>query len=376
MSVRIAPSIPSIKPVSGQALSRRFHSEVVRPAVTAVLGATPYAAAMLGDGSDVLGYDDAVSPDHDFGPRVQLVLPAQVDPAPLVAALTLLTTRYEGYPVYYSSTSAANGWSEGQPTVCTPEELFHARLGFDPAVGIGLSDWLTTPTQILATLTVGPVFHDPAALLTKRREALRWYPDDVWRYVLAAGWLRIDQEEPFVGRTGGSGDDLGSKVIAARIVRDQMKLALLVERRWAPYSKWLGRAFAEARMAPRLTPLFQAALSADVWREREAVLASASSILAEATNRLELAEPVDPTPRRFFDRDIRVLGARRLVTALVASVTDPDLRRLIDGLGGRLDGLHRLPGSLDQAVDSGDVLTNPRLRRAAGPTLGLVARQP
>lgn len=44
---------------------------------------------------------------------------------------------------------------------------------------------------------------------------------------------------------------------------------------------------------------------------------------------------------------------------------------LIERLGGRLDGMHRLPGSLDQVVDSVDVLTNSRLRRTAGQTLGL-----
>ncbi|MCK9931888.1 DUF4037 domain-containing protein [Frankia sp. Mgl5] len=47
---------------------------------------------------------------------------------------------------------------------------------------------------------------DPLDLLTVRR-VLAWYPDDVWRCVLAAGWLRVSQEEPFVGRTGGCGDD-------------------------------------------------------------------------------------------------------------------------------------------------------------------------
>ncbi|MGI8721239.1 MAG: DUF4037 domain-containing protein [Geodermatophilaceae bacterium] len=255
--------------MSGQELSRRFHAEVVGPVVRGVLGEMHYAAAMLGDGSDVLGYDDGISPDHDFGPSVQLVLPPEVDPEPLLAGLAQLPTRYEGCPVFFGSTSAANGWSQGQPAVTTPEKLFRARLGFDPAVRIDLADGLTAPTQILATLTSGPVFHDPAGLLTQRRAALGWYPDDVWRYALAAGWLRIDQEEPFVGRTGGSGDDLGSRIIAARIARDQMKLAFLIDRRWAPYSKWLGRAFAELRLAPRLSPLLQAALGADRWRERE-----------------------------------------------------------------------------------------------------------
>lgn len=81
----------------GQQLSRRFYTEVVAPAVLALLGDTPHAAAMLGEGSDVLGYDDDISHDHDFGPKVQLVLPSLVDPAPVVAALARLPTSYDGY---------------------------------------------------------------------------------------------------------------------------------------------------------------------------------------------------------------------------------------------------------------------------------------
>lgn len=129
---------PSIDQVSGQELSRRFHAEVVHPVVVAVLGDQPYAAAMLGDGSDVLGYDDDVSTDHDFGPRVQLVVPATVEPEPLLDALAGLPSSYAGYPVLYGSTSASNGWSPG-PEVCTPAGLFRARLGFDPGPRDGSS---------------------------------------------------------------------------------------------------------------------------------------------------------------------------------------------------------------------------------------------
>src|SRR6266508_6574753 len=51
-----------------------------------------------------------------------------------------------------------------------------------------------------------------------------WYPDQVWRWLLACQWRRLDQEEPFVQRTAEAGDDLGSAVIAARLVRDTIRV--------------------------------------------------------------------------------------------------------------------------------------------------------
>lgn len=329
--------------VSGIELARRFYTDHVAP----LMAGTPHAAALLGEGSEVLGYDDAVSTDHDFGVRVQLLLEPGTDPPSLAAAT-----------------------AHGRVEVTTAAELFAHRLGVDPAGGMSLRDWLVTPTQVLATLTGGAVFHDPLGWLARRRAALAWYPDDVWRYVLAAGWLRIGQEEAFVGRAGGRGDDLGSRVVAARLVRELIRLAFLVERRWAPYSKWFGRAFADLTLAAEVGPLLTAALAAEGWREWEAAICEAGSRLAAATNALGLAEPVDPSSRQFYERDIRVLGADRLTVALVAAITDPTVRSFVESLGDR-QGIGHLPGAIDQAVDCTDVLCHPHRCRAAAPSLGL-----
>ncbi|MGW4948490.1 DUF4037 domain-containing protein [Actinoplanes sp. NPDC004185] len=256
----------------------------------------------------------------------------------------------------------------------TAAAFFARRLGVDPAGGLDVAAWLLTPTQTLATLTAGAVFHDPDGELTRRREALRWYPADVWRYALAAGWLRVAQEEAFVGRAGAVGDDLGSRLVAARLVRELVRLAFLIERRWAPYPKWLGSCFTRLDLAATAGPAPASATAAADWRDREAALVTAAGVLATATNDLGLAAPVDPAPRRYYTRDIRVLFADRLTVALTAAISEPQVRGLVDRLGGRRGGpIGTLPGTIDQVTDSTEILGDPVRCRRAGPLLGLGA---
>jgi len=347
--------------MSGLELSRRFYADVVGP----LLKDRPHAAALLGDGSEVLGYDDDVSPDHDFGPRLQLFLPAGES---IDAELTGLPAEFGGFPV-----TPRHGDAPDQIEVTTAGAFFRARLGVDPADRMSLADWLLTPTQVLRSLTAGAVFHDPGGELAERRDRLRWYPPDVWRYALASAWLRVEQQDAFVGRTGQTGDELGSRLVAARISGELVRLAFLIERCWAPYAKWLGRAFAELKLAAELSGLLAATTAATDWRSREDALVRAASAVAAATNDLGLCEPLDPSPRQFYDRDIRVVGAERYTIALAASITDPQVRALLGRLGSRRGGpIGCLPGTIDQAVDSTDVLLHPARRRAAAPMLGLV----
>ncbi|HEX8116928.1 MAG TPA: hypothetical protein VF521_06635, partial [Pyrinomonadaceae bacterium] len=60
--------------VKGLELSRLFFEEAVRPALAAEFPRLRYAAALLGTGSEVLGFDTEMSADHGWGPRVDLFL--------------------------------------------------------------------------------------------------------------------------------------------------------------------------------------------------------------------------------------------------------------------------------------------------------------
>lgn len=341
--------------VPGLELAEAFHREVVGPFLGAALGPVPYSAGLIGAGSEVQGYDTERSTDHAWGPRVQVFLGGE-DFRARAAELTALLDRdlpgeFRGYPVRFPfpGGTPARHWVD----VIDLRAYFTDLLGADPADGVPLSAWLTTPAQTLRELTAGAVFHDGLGRLAAYRDLLAWYPDDVWRHVLAAQWMRLSQEEPFVGRCGEVGDELGSAVAAARQVRDLMRLCLLMHRVYPPYGKWLGTAFHALPCAAGLAPHLTRALSATTWRERERHLTPAYEGAAALHNALGLTEPLDPGVRPFHDRPFLVLDAHRFTHALTATITDPALRA-------------RPPvGAVDQYIDSTELTAGPNaaLRR-------------
>jgi hypothetical protein len=143
---------------------------------------------------------------------------------------------------------------------------------------------------------------------------------------MAAHWSRIGDLEHLLGRTGALGDDLGSRLIAASLVRDLMRLALLQERRYPPYPKWLGTAY--ARLGRPEHPALERALAADDWRTREVALVEACEHAARRHNELGVTEPIDAAARQFHGRPFRVVGGDRFAAALRAAVTDPAVRAL------------------------------------------------
>ncbi len=333
----------------GLAVSRRLYDEIVAPALTG----KPHAAARVDSGSDVLGFDTARSMDHDWGPRLQVFVTSGV-PAAREAVDAALPPTFHGIP------TARNGDRIGV-TVEALDDYLAATLALPDPANPTTADWLALPTQRLAEFTGGAVFRDDLGGLAAARRALRWYPDDVWRHVLAAPWTRIDQEEPFVGRCGELGDDLGGRIVAARLARDLMRLFLLLERRYPPYSKWLGTAFATIADAPHAA--LHRALEAKDWREREQLLVAAAEKAGERTNEV-LGTVEDPAPRPFHDRPIMVVGGARFAAALVAGIADPALRE------------RPLTGAVDQWVDSTDVLSHVGRARDAARGLNRAGRGP
>lgn len=332
--------------LSGTDLSHDYFTEVVRPLVDERWPGLPLAAGRFGSGSDVLGLDDALSRDHDWGLRLTILVEQDVVEPIRVWLAQQLPPEYRGHPTRFATT-----WHPVptvQVEVSTADEFVSSRTGVGPEP-LGITDWLSLTGQSVLEVTAGGVFADDAGAFAAIRNRFDWYPDDVWRYVLAAEWARIGQEFPFVGRAASRGDEVGSGLIAGRIAVAAMRLGFLLERRWPPYSKWLGTMFADLPIAADVAPALTAALGANRWENREAGLATAVTALNERQRHVGLpsvAAAVEP----FWDRPFLGIGA--VPETLLESITDERVRELPAGIG-----------SIEQVSDSVSVLVSPERRR-------------
>jgi hypothetical protein len=340
--------------LSGATLSRRYYDELVGPAVAARWPGLPHAAGRLGSGSEVLGLDDAMSRDHDFGLRVNLLVPSGVTGQIDAHLDAVLPEAFDGYPVRFATT-----WDpqvRHRVQVDDVRTFVASRTGIDGTDALSVSDWLSLTGQAVLEVTAGPVFVDTAGDLTSARRRLAWYPDDLWAYVVATDWQRTAQELPLVGRTADRGDDLGSRVIASRLAGVAMHLAHLLERRWPPYAKWTGTSLTGLPSAAAAATPLRRALAAPDWPTREQGLVDALRILHRLQRDVGLPAVDDPF-EPFWDRPYRRVRDE-VVTSLEEAITDPAVRALPRGVG-----------SAEQWSHNVDVLVDPE-RRLSPPANG------
>ncbi len=354
--------------IPGLKLSKLFYKTEVRPILNKEFPKLRYSAALIGWGSEVLGFDTALSRDHHWGPRVLLFLSDKDYPELKDKICQTLSNKlpYEflGYSTNYSkpdpggvrhAIKITSGPVDHMVNVYTVKSFFEARLGWDPSKKVAIPDWLTFPQQRLLELVSGAVYHDSLGELQMARQKLRFYPRDVWLYLLAAQWTRISQEEAFVGRAGEVGDELGSQIVAARMVRETMKLAFLMEKQYAPYSKWFGSAFRKLKIGARLTPILRDVLLAKSRKAREKKLVQAYSVVARQHNSLKITTPLPTRASKYHDRPYLVIHGDKFANEILKAIKDPQVKRIKTNVG-----------SIDQFTDSTDVIEDLSLGRSLG----------
>ncbi|WP_026790437.1 DUF4037 domain-containing protein [Pleomorphomonas oryzae] len=350
--------------MQGVELSRLFYRDVVRPWLDKTFPQLAHDAGIFGYGSELLGFDDEMSRDHNWGPRVQIVVTGS-DFAAHAAALVdgfdvVKPATFLGEPIGYRSrphppivADDALGRVNHGVEVFTTAGILRTRLALAPQQPLDALTWLSLPEQRLIELAMGEIFHHGLGELGRLKQTFSRCPRDVVLYKLAAQWRRIADEQAFVGRAGYVGDDLGSRIVASRLARDIMRIGFLLEGSYPPYAKWFGSAFARLAVAKSLSPLLATVLAADTWERRQTHLAQAC--LAAAEMHAPAGFPLSVTPRigPYFSRPFLTINAEEISAALAADIVDP----LLCGLP--------VVGSIDQLTDATPLIVEPKRARQA-----------
>ncbi|ETW96027.1 MAG: hypothetical protein ETSY1_28210 [Candidatus Entotheonella factor] len=324
--------------IPGLQLSEQFYQQAVLPLLHQAIPRLSHSAGLLDAGSEVFGFDTPRSTDHHWGPRVLIFL-SDNDYQQYAKRLNddlaqHLPYEFMGYSTHFSEPDdfgvqllepIHSGPVRHRVAITTVASFCRKWLaGYDPQTDASLHDWKRWPMQSLFAIRKGCLFHDDLHL-ESLRQRLWFYPRDVMLYLLSELWSRIEEEEAFVGRCGEMSDELGSHLIACRMVDALIKMTFLLEGEYYPYSKWLGTAFKQLSSSRALMPHFQGVMHAADWHEREHHLSAAYAEVIALQSQVDGLPAVEPQVSPFYTRPFLVPHAGNIVIRLREAIEDPSI---------------------------------------------------
>ena len=198
------------------------------------------AAGFVGPGSECFGFDDELSRDHDWGPAFCLWLTNE-DYREHGRALQ---AAYEELPkVFMNFGPRESSPGEGFRTGVCPTVLFYTTYtGLDHPPK-NLKEWLAISEQSLAICTNGRVFADPLGEFIRWRQALlAFYPEDIRLKKIASRCMTIAQSGQYnLPRSLKRGELFAAHAAVTQFCTDTLSLVFLLNRRYAPFYKWIHR---------------------------------------------------------------------------------------------------------------------------------------
>ncbi len=196
---------------------------------------------LVGAGSECFGFDDEISRDHDWGPGFCLWLSAEdfraIGPR-VQEELAALPTSFSGFQPRREGT-----WGAGRTGAFAIGDFYRRFIGLDRPPR-SLAEWRAIPEDHLATATNGRVFTDPLGEFSRlREELLGFYPADVRLKKIAARCMSIGQAGQYnFPRCAERREIVAARIAEARFCSDVISFVFLLNRRYAPFYKWMHRA--------------------------------------------------------------------------------------------------------------------------------------
>lgn len=230
----------------GIELSKAYFEEYGKPMLEKDFGEhlDRIAVGLVGHGSECFGFDDEISLDHDFEPGFCIWLTDEDEQSfgfRLFRTYSKLPREFMG--VKCLDRSAMGAKEKGVRTI---SEFYRAYTGRSGAPECW-QDWLYTPSHYFSEATNGEVFCDPLGEFSRIREIIKnGMPEDVRLKKIASCALRMAQSGQYNYKRCIAHGELGAARLAlGEFAKNAAELAFLLERRHAPYYKWIFRAMRE-----------------------------------------------------------------------------------------------------------------------------------
>ncbi len=271
------------------------------------------AVGLVGPGSECYGFDDELSRDHDWGPGFCLWLrdddTAQYGRA-LQDAYRLLPEDFAGF-----GPRRVSPGEEGRLGVMTIAGFYGRYIGLDRPPET-LREWLALPEQALSVCTNGRVFHDPCGCFSEwRQKLLAFYPEDIRRKKIAARCMSMAQTGQYnLARSLKRDEPFAARYAEQQFCYELMQTVFLLNRRYAPFYKWLHRATLSLPvLGQTVHRQVCTLLHSDHGEEKVALIEQLCGLIAAELRRQELSDSsstflLDHGPRvqaRISDSELR-----------------------------------------------------------------------
>jgi len=282
--------------VKGLELSRRYFETVVKQAYQEEFPDEypRLAFGLAGPGSECYGWDDEISRDHDWGPKVYVWTPDEL----FHQKGRALRELYDSLPGECCGFGPIRREDTGIPRdgVVAVSGFYETLLGMS-RVPEGITEWFRVKEEDLSLCTNGAVFFDGPGIFSRVRDAFAsYYPRDVWLKKISSRCVMCAQHGQYnLWRSWNRGDLPAVEYDRAMFAREAAALTFLLERQYRPYYKWQFRALREMEcFGPRVIEVLE-----ELYRRRDPedyrqVIEECSSLLAGRIGEVLDLRPVRP----------------------------------------------------------------------------------
>ncbi len=252
--------------LTGMEICRKFYEEYGRAMIHDKFPEyeDQMAVGLVGEGSEVFGYDDEFSRDHDFGPGFCIWLPKEL----YKAMGDRVQEEYDKLPdTFMGITRATTEMGKGRVGVWRMGDFFEEYTGHRTAPEIA-AEWVEIDDYKLATVTNGEIWRDDLGEFTNRRAGFLAQPPEAYRVKLARMISSMAQMgQANYARAMARKDYVTAEICIAKYMEDTLHCIFLLNDQYAPYYKWLLTGSKDLEILPEVGDMLRAL--ADTKDQRE-----------------------------------------------------------------------------------------------------------